>query len=197
MLAQKSIAELETPPLVAGATPMACFSPDGQKLVIAAFANSPRGGRVLTFVGHDLKAGKKLATVEDPNASGTVTLAIADDATLVAASSTGRIWTVDYANGQIGDDFETLVAKGETPISGPIAISPDRKRFAIGVIGEPFTTYGVRVYDLEARKALRTVIGHAGPVSTIHFSPDGTALLSGAQDTSVITWDLAKLAKEK
>ena len=197
LLAQKSVAELDTPNVVAGTTPMACFSPDGQKLVIAAFANSPRGGRVLTLVGHDLKAGAKLATVEDPNASGAIALAIADDATLVAASSTGRIWTVDYVNGQIGDDFETLVTKGETPISGPVAISRDRKRFAIGVIGESFTTYGVRVYDLETRKALRTFIGHVGPVSTILFSPDGSTLLSGAQDTSVITWDLAKQAKEK
>jgi WD40 repeat protein len=107
------------------------------------------------------------------------------------------MWTVDYVRGIVGEDFETLVTKGEAPVYGPIAISPDGKRFATGIVGEPFTTYGVRVYDLATKKTLHTFIGHAGPVSALHFSPDGQVLASGAQDTSVLAWDLSKLGAEK
>ena len=74
-----------------------------------------------------------------------------------------------------------------------MVFSPDGKRFAIGVVGEPFTTYGVRVYDWATRKALHTFIGHAGPVTALRFNNDGTLLASGAQDTSVLVWDLSKL----
>ncbi len=61
------------------------------------------------------------------------------------------------------------------------------------MVGEPFTTYGVRVYDWPQRKALHTFIGHVGPVTALRFSPDGNSPASGAQDTSVLLWDLAKL----
>src|SRR4029078_5123240 len=112
-------------------------------------------------------------------ASGNVTVALTDDTTAIAASTTGRIWSIDYVNGQGGEDFETLVARGETPVYGPIAVSADGKRFATGVVGEPYTTYGVRVHDVATRKSLHTFIGHAGPVTSIHFSPDGQRLASG------------------
>ena len=78
-----------------------------------------------------------------------------------------------------------------------LVVSPDGKLFATGIVGEPFTTYGIRVYDLATRKTLHTFIGHAGPVSAIRFSPDGNAIASGAQDTSVILWDLGKLPNDK
>ena len=197
LVTEKRVAELETPSVVAGSAPSAVFSPDGTRLVIAAFANSPQGFQMLMLVGHDLKTGKKLATVEDAAASGQITLAVADDTTIIGTSSTGRMWTVNYVDGQVGEDFETLLAKGEAPVHGPIAISPDGKRFATGIVGEPFTTYGVRIYDVATKKAIHTFIGHAGPVSSIHFTPDGHRLASGAQDTSILLWDLTKQVKEK
>ena len=196
LAAQKRVAELDTPALAAGSTPAAIFSPDGTRIVIVASANTPQGERVLTLASHDLKTGQKLAVFEDFTAAGAITLAAANETTLIAASTNGRMWTIDYSLGLIGDDFATLVAKGEDPVHGPIAISPDGKRFATGVVGEPFTTYGVRVYNLATKKAIHTFLGHAGPVTAIHFSPDGNALASGAHDTSVILWDLTKGAPE-
>ena len=29
---------------------------------------------------------------------------------------------------------------GELPVQGPVAFSPDGKRFAVGVVGQPYTT---------------------------------------------------------
>ena len=197
IVTQKNVAELDVPAPVGGSSPTAVFSPDGTRIVIAAFANSPQGARVMTVSGYDLKTGEKLATVEDFGAQGAITMQAANDHLLILASSTGRMWTIDYANGQIGDDFDTLVARGEAPVYGPIAISPDGKHFATGIVGEPFTTYGVRVYDLATKKAVHTFIGHAGPVCTVHFSPDGASLASGAQGTSVILWNLTNAGTEK
>ncbi len=116
---------------------------------------------------------------------------------MVGTSSTGRMWTVDYAHGQIGEDFAKVLPRGEAPFHGPIAISPDGKRFAVGIVGEPFTTYGVRVFDLATRKPLHTFLGHRGPVTMLHFGPDGSTLASGAADTSVILWDLLDRPKQK
>jgi WD40 repeat protein len=76
------------------------------------------------------------------------------------------------AKGKIEDDIDKVEVRGEPPLSGPIVVSPDGKRFATGIVGEPFTTYGIRVYDLAARKTIRTFLGHAGPVTTIRFSPN-------------------------
>ncbi len=196
LITEKKVAEVEVPNVNSG-SPGVVFSPDGNRLVIAAFSNSPQGFPVLTFVGHDLKTGKKLATVEDPAAAGKIHAAIADDTTLIATSDNGRMWSVDYVNGQIGEDFETLIVKGEAPVHGPIAISPDGKRFATGIVGTSFTTYGVRVYDVATKKALQTFLGHAGPITALHFTPDGQRLASGAEDTSVILWDVTKQAKVK
>jgi pre-mRNA-processing factor 19 len=51
----------------------------------------------------------------------------------------------------------------------------------------------VRLYDWPQRKVLGTFIGHLGPISALRFSDDGNFLASGAQDTSVILWDLNKI----
>jgi WD40 repeat protein len=124
-------------------------------------------------------------------------MAVADDTWVVVSSTSGRVWAVDYANGQIPDDIDNIPVRGEVPITGTVEFSPDGKRFAIGVVGEPFTTYGVRVYDWPQRKALHTFIGHLGPVSSLRFSADSKTLASGAQDTSVLLWDLAKMGEGK
>jgi len=194
---KKKVAELETPSVAAGATPDAVFAPDGSRVVLIAFADSPRGASVLTLVGYDLKTGKKLSVVEDFKAVGKISFAAANDTTVIAAATTGRMWTIDYVNGRIGADFNDPISKVKTPLNSPIVVSPDGKCFAVGVAVELLTSYGVRIYDMASKKPLHTFVGHRGPVSAIHFSPDGNAVASGAQDTSVILWDLSKLPKDR
>jgi WD40 repeat protein len=151
------------------------------------------------LTGFDVKTGKKLGEVETPAGSGTVsvTVAVADEDAAVITSTQGRVWWVDYVAGKVGEDLDRLAVRGEPPIQGPIAFSPDGKRFATGVVGEPFTTYGVRVYDWPQKKALHTFVGHAGPVTALRFTPDGQYLASGAQDTSGLVWDLSKMPSAK
>jgi WD40 repeat protein len=187
---QKRVAEFDLPAAVT-ATPLgAALSPGGNRMVIISSTRNLLGKPVLLFTGYDLKTGKKLAEVEDTVASGTVTFALADETTAVATSSSGRVWSVDYAAGRIGEDIDKLPPRGEAMVQGPVAFSADGKRFATGIVSEQFVKYGVRVYDLPGRKALHTFVGHAGPVSALRFSPDGRFLASGAQDTSVLVWKL-------
>ncbi len=61
------------------------------------------------------------------------------------------------------------------------------------MVGEPFTTYGVHVHDWPQPKVLHTFKDHVGSVTALRFSPDGNYLASGAQDTSVLLWDLTRL----
>src|SRR6185295_15116479 len=114
--------------------------------------------------------------------SGTVSLAAVSESSLVAVSQSGRVWSIDYAAGRVEKDIETGIGRWDSPSSLPVTISPDGKRLAIGVVGQPFTTYGVRVYDWSKRKALHTFIGRAGPVTTLSFSADSKYLASGSED---------------
>jgi hypothetical protein len=194
---QKRLAELDVTPSATPKAPMGLLSPDGTRLVIATAIRTVERDQVFVIAGFDLRTGKKLAEVEDPAATGNVTIGVANSTTAVITSTSGRVWTVDYVNGRIEKDIDRLPVRGEPPVAGPVVFSPDGKRFAIGVVGERFTTYGVRVYDLLRRKALHTFIGHAGPVTFLRFAPDGNLLASGAQDTSVLVWDLMKLPEGK
>jgi WD40 repeat protein len=193
---RQRVAEFDIPASGTALAPMGVLSPDGNRLVITTVRNAD-AKQVLVFTGYDLKTGKKLAEVEDPAATGTVSLGAADDSWVVAASTSGRVWAVDYATGQIGEDIDNFPVRGESSFMGPVVFSADGKRFATGVVGEPFTTYGVRVYDWPQRKALHTFIGHLGPITALRFAPDGNTLASGAQDTSVLVWDLSKVADGK
>ncbi|MCI0685471.1 MAG: hypothetical protein L0Y71_25500, partial [Gemmataceae bacterium] len=195
---RQRVAEFEIPPTDTTAAPGAALSEDNSRLVVVTLR---RGGLdpMLVLTGFDVKTGKKLGEVETDAGSGTVsvTVAVADENRAVIASTLGRVWWVDYAAGTVGDAFDKVPVRGEPPVQGPVVFSPDGKLFATGVAGEPYTTYGVRVYDWEQKKALHTFIGHAGPITALRFTPDGRYLTSGAQDTSGLVWDLSKIPAAK
>jgi WD40 repeat protein len=193
---ERRVAEFDIPATATPAAQGAALSPSGNRIVIVTTRVTATGRQALVLTGFDLKTGKKLGELEDASAVAgkvSVHVTVANDTSAVVASSLGRVWAVDYVNGQMGQEFDRLPVRGEPPVHGPLVFSPDGKRFATGVVGEPFTTYGVRVYDWARGKALHTFIGHVGPVTALRFTPDGNFLASGAQDTSVLLWDLSKL----
>ncbi len=194
---RQRLAEFDVEPSDIAAAPTAVLSPDSSRLALVT-VRITEGKPALLFAGYDLKTGKKLAEVEDQlPATGQVSVVAADKDWMVAATTAGRVWTVNYARGEIGKDLDRLPVRGEAPFYGPLVFSPDGKRFATGVVGQQYTTYGARVYDWPQGKLVKTLIGHRGPVTALRFSSDGNFLATGSQDTSVLLWDLSKPADEK
>jgi WD40 repeat protein len=197
LLTQQRIAEFEGPGSDGPTAPGAIMSADGNRLAVIAPRRGPDGRQFMKLAGYDVKTGKPFGEVDDMTAKGTMTFGFIDEAKVVVTSTAGRIWSVDLAAGLVENDIDKVPSKGEPPLNGQLAISPDGKYFAVGCVGEPFTTYGVRLYDWRQRRHLHTFLGHLGPVSQIQFSPDGRILASGAQDTSVLLWDLTKIKLAK
>ena len=158
---QQRVAEFDIPSSANAGPPAGALSPDGSRLVVITAARNAMGRQVFLIAGFDLKTGKKLAEVEDPAASGTMSVVAADETSAVMLSSTGRLWSVDYANGKVEEDIEKLPTRGEAAF-GPVVFSQDGKRFAVGVVGEVLESYGVRVYDWPSKKQLHSFVGHVG-----------------------------------
>jgi WD40 repeat protein len=53
----------------------------------------------------------------------------------------------------------------------------------------------VRLLELDT-SLVRSLSGHRGPVTWVRFSPDGTRLVSGSEDTTGLVWDLARVRAE-
>jgi WD40 repeat protein len=193
---QQRVVEFELPISRGGVTPLAHLNQEGTRVVVLTVSRNAVGQDVLVITGFDAKTGKKIASVEDPSPTGTHHMAAVGENSAVLVNAAGRLWTADYVAGRI-TEIDKLPAQGEAAVYSHVVFSQDGKRFATGINGEVFETYGVRVYDWETRKALHTFIGHAGPVTTMRFHQDGKSLASGAQDTSVLLWDLTKIPNGK
>jgi len=73
-----------------------------------------------------------------------------------------------------------------------VAVSPDGNTALVGT-NEPF----IRIWDLPHERAVRPwqetgrLEGHAGPVTGLEFTPDGTRALSVSVDGTLILWDVS------
>lgn len=185
---RKKLAEFDVP-AGTGPTMAVAFSPDGTRLVTAGYVTNPAGGpHVLRVTGWDLKTGTKLGQVEDIHSRGTPHIAAATNAFAVVATTTGRVRAFDYETGRGDDEIEPAGNRADG--FGPIAFSPDGKRFAVGHTTEAGLS-GVRIYDWPSGRLLQTFTGHTGPVTALTFAPDGQTLATGSQDNTVLLWDLS------
>ncbi len=86
------------------------------------------------------------------------------------------VWDVDNG-GQIG------VLRADAEASGA-AFSPDGVRLAT------FHENDVRLWDLNAGRALAVLHGHTGTISASAFSPDGRTIVTASWDGSARLWDV-------
>jgi len=70
--------------------------------------------------------------------------------------------------------------------NGVLAVSPDESR----VLGGSRYDGKLRLFDARTGKELRRLPGHAGWVTCVAFSADGTRALSGGEDGAVKLWNV-------
>ena len=90
----------------------------------------------------------------------------------------------DYTQWHLPQGAKARIGKGR--ISGNIAFSPDNTRLAVA------TSIGIWMYDSHTREELNllTLSTLTGNVRSLAFSPDGSTLASG-RDETVRLWDVA------
>jgi WD40 repeat protein len=67
-----------------------------------------------------------------------------------------------------------------------LALSPDARFIAVAPIESPT----VEIWEVASGAKRGELVGHAGTVADIAFSPDGKQLASSSEDTTILIWDL-------
>lgn len=95
----------------------------------------------------------------------------------------------------IHSDNVSSVAANITGIDDVLRFSPDGKFLIAPKRKSP--GYGIQISEVETGSSLETVAGHAEPIRTLSFSPDGKTLASGSQDGTVLLWDYQKIVAQQ
>ena len=107
---------------------------------------------------------------------------------LTSDEAAGQFWSSWPTDGRVLDlEEEVLRHEGELEFFGNVGLmSPAGDRAAItGLEGGE-----VLILDLTTGEPVRPfVVAHQGNVGLIEFSPDGSRLVTGAEDGSVVLWD--------
>lgn len=156
---------------------------EGHTGPITAVTFTPNGQQVATAA-----ADKKLKTwnvsdgmvvVElDSSAPATALTFLPDGNQLLTGTNQGaELWNL--AEKKSVRKFET-----KTPTTA-IALSRDAKRLAVAGQDK-----NVRTFQIDDAKLLVTLSGHAAPVVSASFSPDGNKLLTSSEDKTARWWDV-------
>jgi WD40 repeat protein len=154
-----------------------CFSPDGRLIAAAQFSrDDDRAGREVVTVWN-AESGKEAAVLRQ--AAGYVRFC-PDGKRLVLSSGNGRHRKAAVYG--LVDGREVLSLPDDWQFA---SFSPDGRRLAAMT---PWDR-SVRVWDLPGLKEVYTLRGHEGIVTCFCYSPDGSRLATGAQDSTVRLWD--------
>jgi RNA polymerase sigma factor (sigma-70 family) len=117
-----------------------------------------------------------------------------DGRTLVTGSQDRRVRIWEAATGK-----EILSLPGHKRPVTAVAFAPGGRVVASAdgdhVGQDPPGPQGIRLWDLVAGKELARLEGHDSDVASLAFSPDGTRLVSGQHNSTILVWDVAPVLR--
>jgi RNA polymerase sigma factor (sigma-70 family) len=106
----------------------------------------------------------------------------------------GRLGTADPNKRRVhlafGGTRDLMQMRGDVPVC--LAFSADGRYLATAQ-----HTSEIHLWDMLAGREVGQLQGHDGGVVSLLFAPDGKHLFSGGTDTTVLTWDLARLIQPR
>ena len=165
------------------------FSPDGTQLAC---------GTLDAIRLWDVKTGNLIQTLEtlkivktlDPNLPMFLRFS-KDGKRLFAGLMLGDIVVFDIASGQvvktlIADYLPRKIPRFESPV--PINLNPDTTLMAVGR-----KDHVIELIDTQTWERVAAFSGHRAEIRSVHFSHDGTKLLSTSSDGTMRIWKLEEL----
>jgi WD40 repeat protein len=95
---------------------------------------------------------------------------------------------LDVIVGGVGGLFGMEMGLGNC-VQGEIAVSPNGQLLVHRRSGG-----AIAIWDVRGQKEVGQLTGHQADVNVLAFSADGKSLASGSRDTTVLLWDMTKLA---
>jgi WD40 repeat protein/serine/threonine protein kinase len=160
------------------ATTCIAFSPDGTRLAAGSLEKSVRVW--------DLEARQEAVSLGGHDNTAVMAIAFSPDGRQLASASldgTVRVW----------DSAPATTGPRAVPLGGHdgavfgVAVQPGPR----GLVASASQDETVKIWDAATGEVVRTLTGHAGPVSRVFFSRDGRRMVSADFSSLARVWDTA------
>jgi WD40 repeat protein len=131
-------------------------------------------------------------------AGGVQALALGADGKTLALANAGEVHITDAEALNTGKRKPLVLSVGG--VVAAVAFAPDGKTLAIALNRlrdrlNPQPEYEVLLCDVATGKGLRRFVGHRQQVTAVAFTPDGSAVVSGSSDNTILVWSVRGTGK--